>query len=743
MWKANRSTVSGYFLAGRSMNWVVIGASLFVSNIGSEHFIGLAGSGAASGFAVGAWEFNALLLLQLLGWVFIPVYIHSGVYTMPEYLSKRYGGNRLKVYFAFLSVLLYIFTKLSVDLYAGALFIQESLGWNLYLSIILLISITALLTVTGGLVAVLYTDALQAVLMIGGALTLTTISLIKVGGLEGVRTKYMQAVPNVSAIIATGNFTYSPSCRIEPKPNALRMLRGPLDEDIPWPGFILGQTPASIWYWCADQVIVQRVLAAKNIAHAKCSTLMAGFLKILPMFVIVIPGMISRILFADEIACIGPEHCMSVCGSQAGCSNIAYPRLVMAVMPVGLRGLMMAVMIAALMSDLDSIFNSASTIFTLDIYKTVRKKASQRELLIVGRMFIVVMVAISIAWVPVIIEMQGGQTYLYIQEVAGYLTPPIAALFLLGVFWKRCNEKGAFWGGMTGFTLGTIRLILAFAYRQPRCDQPDDRPAFITRVQYMYFAAALFWISGLVAVVVSLFTSPPTKEQVRTTTIWGLHNIEMVPKKDREEIYKLTDKSLCNGTQSLHKEMPQDVRKERCLDGADVKLLVPSTDHDPETPSTETSPAITPAERFANGRMEMIGAEDGCHGNGETSRFLHLQFLEVAFENMEKMSASDWSNFTLHLEDSLTNTLGHYLDSWRRNVTAAAKALDKTLAEENFRDVIWYLAVMIGMFAFIVVAILVSTVKSKRREHSNDPYHQYIKDEWTAQKQHGVAANFA
>ncbi|CAJ1079516.1 sodium/myo-inositol cotransporter [Xyrichtys novacula] len=624
MWKANRSTVSGYFLAGRSMTWIVIGASLFVSNIGSEHFIGLAGSGAASGLAVGAWEFNALFLLQLLGWVFIPVYIHSGVYTMPEYLSKRYGGHRLKVYFALLSVLLYIFTKLSVDLYAGALFIQESLGWNLYLSILLLISMTALLTITGGLVAVLYTDALQAVLMIGGALTLTIMSLIQVGGLEGVRTKYMQAVPNVTAIVAAGNYTYSPSCRITPKPNSLRMLRGPLDEDNPWPGFILGQTPASIWYWCADQVIVQRVLAAKNIAHAKGSTLMAGFLKVLPMFVIVIPGMISRIMFADEIACIGPEHCMAVCGSQAGCSNLAYPRLVMAVMPVGLRGLMMAVMIAALMSDLDSIFNSASTIFTLDIYQTFRKKASQRELLIVGRIFVIFMVGISIAWVPVIIEMQGGQTYLYIQEVAGYLTPPIAALFLLGVFWRRCNEKGAFWGGMTGFTLGTLRLILAFTYRQPRCDQPDDRPAFIVKVHYMYFAAGLFWISGLVAVVVSLCTTPPDDEQVRTTTVWGLRYVEKVPCKDRDEMHRLTEKNRSNGDEILHKEMPPDIRKERHLDGADIKLLVPSTDHDPATPSTETSPATIPAERYGNGRMEMVGAEEGCYIDGTRSKCLRL-----------------------------------------------------------------------------------------------------------------------
>ncbi|XP_007546418.1 sodium/myo-inositol cotransporter [Poecilia formosa] len=614
MWKANRSTVSGYFLAGRSMNWVVIGASLFVSNIGSEHFIGLAGSGAASGFAVGAWEFNAILLLQLLGWVFIPVYIYSGVYTMPAYLSKRFGGNRLKVYFACLSVLLYIFTKLSVDLYAGALFIQESLGWNLYLSILLLISMTALLTITGGLVAVLYTDTLQAVLMIGGALTLTIMSLIKVGGLEGVRTKYMQAIPNVTAITAAGNYTYSPSCHIEPKPNSLRILRGPLDEDIPWPGFILGQTPASIWYWCADQVIVQRVLAAKNIAHAKCSTLMAGFLKILPMFVIVIPGMISRILFADEIICIGPEHCMAVCGSQAGCSNIAYPRLVMAVMPVGLRGLMMAVMIAALMSDLDSIFNSASTIFTLDIYQSLRKTASQRELLIVGRMFVVVMVVISIAWVPVIIEMQGGQTYIYIQEVAGYLTPPIAALFLLGVFWKRCNETGAFWGGMTGFVLGTIRLILAFFYRQPRCDQPDNRPFFIVHIHYMYFAAVLFWISGLVAVVVSLCTSAPDDEQVRTTTVWGLRKLEKVPLKDRAEKYGLREKNQCNGSEVYYKDIPADVKMERCLDGAEIKLLVPSTDHDPATPSTETSPASTPAEQPAFSQMDMVRPEQGEKG---------------------------------------------------------------------------------------------------------------------------------
>ncbi|XP_035006675.2 sodium/myo-inositol cotransporter [Hippoglossus stenolepis] len=620
MRKANHNTVSGYFLAGRSMNWAAIGASLFVSNIGSEHFIGLAGSGAASGISVAAWELNALLLLQLLGWLFIPVYIQSGVYTMPEYLSKRYGGRRLKVYFAALSLVLYIFTKLSVDLYAGALFIQESLGWNLYLSIILLITMTALMTVTGGLVAVIYTDTVQAFLMITGALCLTGISLVKVGGLEGVRIKYMQASPNITAILLSSpNLTYSESCHhhFNPKPDALRILRGPRDPDLPWPGFLLGQTPASIWYWCTDQVIVQRVLAAKNIAHAKGSTIMAGFLKILPMFIIVIPGMISRILFADELVCISPEHCMEVCGSAAGCSNVAYPRLVMSVMPVGLRGLMMAVMIAALMSDLDSIFNSASTIFTLDIYKMLRKKASSRELVMVGRLFVVFMVIISISWVPVIIEMQGGQMFYYIQEVSDYLTPPVAALFLLGVLWHRCNETGAFWGGMVGFTIGALRLVLAVVYREPLCDQPDERPSFIKDVHFMYVAAILFWGSALVAVVVSLCTAPPTKEQIRTTTLWGLNKRKKLKQQEKEnaeeEIHAL--KPL------YHANLNGDsvLGKGKCTDNLNKHNGI-ETNHENSESLTVTATNIETHHPIQNGCYTVITEPKMAEGDGRGER---------------------------------------------------------------------------------------------------------------------------
>uniref|UniRef100_A0A665W430 Sodium/myo-inositol cotransporter n=1 Tax=Echeneis naucrates TaxID=173247 RepID=A0A665W430_ECHNA len=638
MLKANRSTVSGYFLAGRSMNWAAVGASLFVSNIGSEHFIGLAGSGAASGFSVAAWEFNALLLLQLLGWMFIPVYILSGVFTMPEYLSKRYGGRRLKVYFAALSLILYIFTKLSVDLYAGALFIQESLGWNLYLSIILLITMTALLTVTGGLVAVIYTDTVQAFLMIAGALCLTAISLFKVGGFEGMKIKYMQAAPNITAILLSSpNLTYSESCHhhLNPKPDALRILRGPRDPDLPWPGFLLGQTPASIWYWCTDQVIVQRVLAAKNVAHAKGSTIMAGFLKILPMFIIVIPGMISRIFFADELACISPDHCVEVCGSAAGCSNVAYPRLVMSVMPVGLRGLMMAVMIAALMSDLDSIFNSASTIFTLDIYKMLRKQVSSRELVIVGRLFVLFMVVISIAWVPVIIEMQGGQMFYYIQEVSDYLTPPIAALFLLGVLCHRCNETGAFCGGMVGFALGALRLVLAFVYREPHCGQPDERPSFIKDVHFMYVAAILFWVSALVTVAVSLSTSPPRKEQIRTTTLWGLKERKRLKQQGRDKAEEVVNTLRLLNLQTVN--VNGVFGEEMCGDHPNKDNVQPSNGHAVTAVNTETqSPA--PNSSYALILDPTMVEGEGRAGGGDVDGWRCVTILDCFCGFQEKTS---------------------------------------------------------------------------------------------------------
>lgn len=525
MCKANRGTVNGYFLAGRSMLWFTVGSSLFVSNIGTEHFIGLAGSGAAGGISVGAWEFNAVLLLQLLVWIFVPVYLSSGVYTLPEYLSKRFGGSRLRIYFSAISILLAVFIKCSVNLYTGGLFIQQSLKWDLYLCIILLILITAVLTVTGGLTAVMYTDTLQATLMVAGGMTLMGISFYEVGGFTELYKQY----PAAETIHTVPNTT----CHQVSK-DSFRMLRDIDDDYMPWLGFLLGQTPGSIWYWCADQTIVQRALAAKSISHAKAAGLMAGFIKILPLFMMVFPGMIARVKFPDEVGCVVPEICYAVCQSEAGCSSIAYPKLVLTYMPIGVKGLMMAVIIAALMSDLDSIFNSASTIFTMDIWKHFRPRSKIRELMIVGRVFVILMTIAAVAWVPVIKETQGGEVFIYIQELVNYFAPPFAMIYLLAMLVPRVNEKGTFWGLMVAFVIGVIRLILSFVFSPPaHCGIPDTRPSIIKDFHYMYFALFLFGLTGIVTVAVSLCTEKPDPKLLVRTTFWTRH--DPIDDEDEEE----------------------------------------------------------------------------------------------------------------------------------------------------------------------------------------------------------------
>ncbi|XP_071962661.1 sodium/myo-inositol cotransporter-like [Antedon mediterranea] len=557
--RSNRGTVSGYFLAGRSMFWLPVGASLFVSNIGTEHFIGLAGSGAASGIGVGAFELNACILLQLTGWVFLPVYIASGINTLPEYMKKRYGGQRIRVYLAFLSLLLYILAKISIDIYSGALFIQQALGWNIYVSIIALLGITALCTVTGGLAAVMLTDTLQFFIMICGATAVMILSLKEVGGYENLKIEYMKAIPNETLNSPNSTCGY-------PREDAWQMLRDPWNSDIPWIGFLLGKTPASIWYWCADQMMVQRVLAAKSLSHAQGGCLFASYIKLLPLFIMVIPGMVSRVLYTDEVACASAETCMEICGSSTGCSNIAYPKLVLGLLPAGFRGIMLAVMLAALMSDLTSIFNSTSTLFTIDIWKVFRircfkKEPSIRELMIVGRFIVIVMVVISVLLIPVLKDMQSGQIFFYLQEIGSYLAPPIAAVYLVAVLWPRGNEKGAFWSLMAGFVTGIIRMILDWTWRSPPCWGEDHRPAITAKVHYMYFALILFVVTVLVNIIVSLLTEPPEQFQVIRTTYWTRYSTVKRPDDGEPPPYEEDGIELEN-TESLSNGAVVEIRKE-------------------------------------------------------------------------------------------------------------------------------------------------------------------------------------
>uniref|UniRef100_A0A8C0I6T3 Sodium/myo-inositol cotransporter 2 n=1 Tax=Balaenoptera musculus TaxID=9771 RepID=A0A8C0I6T3_BALMU len=427
-----------------------------------------------------------LFSVLMLAWIFLPIYIAG-----------------------------------QVDMYAGAIFIQQSLHLNLYLAIVGLLAITALYTVAGGLAAVIYTDALQTLIMLVGALTLMGYSFAAVGGLEALEEKYFLAVAS--------NRSGNSSCGL-PREDAFHIFRDPLTSDLPWPGILFGMSIPSLWYWCTDQVIVQRTLAAKNLSHAKGGSLMAAYLKVLPLFIMVFPGMVSRVLFPDQVACADPEICQKVCSNPAGCSDIAYPKLVLELLPTGLRGLMMAVMVAALMSSLTSIFNSASTIFTMDLWNHLRPRASEKELMIVGRVFVLLLVLVSILWIPVVQASQGGQLFIYIQSISSYLQPPVAVVFIMGCFWKRTNEKGAFFGLILGLLLGLVRLVLDFIYVQPRCDQPDERPAVVKDVHYLYFSMILSSVTLITVSAVSWFTEPPSKEMVSRLT-WFTRRDPMVQKE--------------------------------------------------------------------------------------------------------------------------------------------------------------------------------------------------------------------
>ncbi|XP_015668033.1 sodium/glucose cotransporter 4 isoform X2 [Protobothrops mucrosquamatus] len=417
----------------------------------------------------------------------------------------------------------FVYIHQNIDIFSGALFIQVSLGWNLYLSTVILLVVTAIYTIAGGLTAVIYTDALQTVIMVLGALVLMFISFEKVGWYEGLQEKYSQAIPNITVPNTT--------CHL-PRQDAFHMLRDPITGDIPWPGLLFGLSVLALWCWCTDQVIVQRSLSAKNLSHAKGGSVLGGYLKILPMFFIVMPGMISRALFPDEVGCVDPAICEKVCGTKVGCSNIAYPKLVMELMPVGLRGLMIAVIMAALMSSLTSIFNSSSTLFAIDIWQRLRKKATEQELMIVGRVFVLILVAISILWIPIIQTANSGQLFDYIQSITSYLAPPITALFILAIFCRRINEPGAFWGLMFGLVVGFIRMVMEFIYTAPSCGEEDQRPSVLKDVHYLYFAIILFGLTVAVIVFVSLCTPPIPEENLARLTWWTRYS--EIPEKDME-----------------------------------------------------------------------------------------------------------------------------------------------------------------------------------------------------------------
>jgi SSS family solute:Na+ symporter len=465
-------TSSDYFLAGRDSGWFIIGASLFASNIGSEHLVGLAGTGAASGVAVAQFEILAALILLLLGWVFTPFYLRSGVYTMPEFLERRYSSGA-RWYLAVISIIGYVMTKISVTIAAGGIVFESLMGIDFWTGALVVVVATGIYTVFGGLLAVLVTDMLQMFVLIGGAIVVLVTGLDAVGGWgEMVRVA---------------------------GPGFMDLWKPATDPAFPWTGILFGAPILGIWYWCTDQFIVQRVLAARNLREARRGTSFAAVLKLLPLFIFVIPGVIAHVLAQQgRLRLAAPDQ--------------ALPTLVGTLLPAGLRGLVVAGLLAALMSSLSSVFNSTSTLITWDFYRRLRPDASEQRLVWVGRISTGVLVVFGLLWIP-LMQLISGQLYQYLQSVQAYIAPPIAAVFLLGLFWSRLNAAGAMASLLTGFVLGMGRLVAEL--NKARL---DGWPLAYAEVNFLHFAAFLFIVCSAVLALVSLATPPPPREQIEGLT---------------------------------------------------------------------------------------------------------------------------------------------------------------------------------------------------------------------------------
>ncbi|XP_040859513.1 sodium/glucose cotransporter 1-like [Ochotona curzoniae] len=497
-----------------------VGASLYAANIGSNHFLGLSSKGATSGIANAALQWVSSLQLCVLGWVVFPLYAKAEVVTTPEYLRKRFGSLRIQIFISVLYLFFCIFNRISLEISHCAMFLRMILGVDVYLAILVLLGITSIYTITGGLATVSLTNSLHTILMVFGSLLLTGFAFKNVGGYQELLNKYPKAIPR---IISDGNWTAKPDCYL-PRRDAFHIFRDAVSGDLPWPGLVFGTPCVSFYYWCTDQVFFQLCLAGKNKTQAKGGCLMCAYLKVLHLFTLVMPGMISRILYTEQVACVVPSECQKFCGASSSCNPIAYAMLVIKLLPSGLRGLLLSTVCASFMSTLASIFNGTSALFTLNIYTQLRPVASEKELMITGRFFVILLFAVTIVWVPIMDTGHSETLFEYKQAIRSFMTPPVTAVFLLAIFCKRVNEKGAFWGLTLGTVLGVSRLLIHFGFsRQWNCLQKSNCPSFLCGLHYLYFNLILLGICVLSMLIISLATDPiPDKHLYRLC--WSLRN---------------------------------------------------------------------------------------------------------------------------------------------------------------------------------------------------------------------------
>ncbi len=488
-----RQTTTDYFLAGRNVGFFAIGASIFASNIGSEHIVGLAGQGASTGLAMAHYELHAWIVV-LLAWVFVPFYYQAGVFTMPEFLERRFGPKPRWI-LSLVSLAAYVLTKVSVTVYAGAIIFRTLLpdafgspDAAFWVGAMLTVLLTGIYTLAGGMRAVLYTDSAQALLLIFGSAAITWFGLAQLGGWGELRDF---AAVNVAEYA---------------------LWRPLSDPEFPWLGILIASPIVGIWYWCTDQYIVQRTLAAKDLRAARRGALWGAFLKVWPVFIFLVPGLIGAALNDRGLLQIPLDAAGNPIGDQV------FPTMVVSLLPAGLRGLVVAGLLAALMSSLSSLFNSTATLFTVDVYAKLRPGAPEQRMVAVGRLATGAVVALGLIWIPVMPAISEGGLYQYLQNVQGYLAPPITAVFLLGLCNRRINSRGAVWGMGLGFALGMAKLGLQAVFGAGKIENPAFLAA-IADFNFLYFSGVLFLISVAVITAASRTAPAPPVDQLRGLTL--------------------------------------------------------------------------------------------------------------------------------------------------------------------------------------------------------------------------------
>jgi solute:Na+ symporter, SSS family len=475
--RKKNETSTDYFLAGRDATWLVIGSSIFASNIGSEHLVGLAGAGASSGMAMAHWEMHGWIIL-ILGWFFVPFYARSGVFTMPEFLEKRYNKGSRSV-LSIISLVSYVFTKVAVTVYAGGVVFKQVFGIEsmfgidfFWISAVGLVVLTGIYTTVGGMKAVLWTSVLQTPILLIGSIAVLVIGLVKIGGWDEMM-RICQAIP----VNDYGD-------------TMTQLIRSPKDPEYPWTGVILGSAIIGFWYWCTDQFIVQRVLSGRNQTESRRGAILGATFKLTPVFIFLIPGMIAYTMNVKGMIAL-PD------------SDSAFSVLVKELLPIGFKGLVVGGILAALMSSLASLFNSSATLFTVDFYQKFKPQAPESELVKVGRIATVVVVILGVLWIPVMRGL-GKVLYAYLQDVQSLLAPGIAAVFLLGISSKRTTPMAGLVGLITGFTLGMLRLALKVFAGGMSTDSIIHK--IFVAPNWLHYEIALFVLVIIVMIITSMVT---------------------------------------------------------------------------------------------------------------------------------------------------------------------------------------------------------------------------------------------